>query len=1128
MWHDPQGADRNGGIQIGALALFNGTSLQRVPVMECPDCHFVNSDQESFCTECGATMTLPCPRCKEKIPATDKFCKECGLKLDRARDKTQGQLAEKDGERKNVSVLFSDISGYTAMSDKLDPEEVREVSSRIFKEIAKIIGSYQGFLEKFIGDAVLAIFGLPAVHEDDPVRAVRAAMEIHRLVRSIRPELEYRIDQPLRMHSGIHTGLIVTGEMIVEKGVHGVVGDTLNLASRLADIAKPDEILISSQTRDLIAPYFETKPLGQVNLKGIVRPIKPHLILGALTVKTRFEAAKRHGFTHLIGRRRELALLNECLEKTVAGRGQFVTVTGEAGVGKSRLAYEFHHNIDRKKITVIEGRCQSYGSNIPYFPFLNALKSGLSLKEDDTHAQLEKKTISTVLAIDATLEQYLPLYLHLLSIPSKRYQLPQHLYGQKLKNSIDHALVAINLLNSKRRPMVLILEDWHWVDEASDSILYHLASQMEHYPLMLVVLCRQEQATHWPNCNFHTPCPLKAMDYRNTSHVIKSIWKIKAMPDGFSSFIHDRTGGNPFFIEEVCKALTEDGSVQIADQQIVLSKPLDQLKLPATVQAVIRARLDRLDNHAKETLQLAAVIGREFPLRLLERVSDSQHRLPLSLDVLKTQELIQQIRLIPDAEYMFKHVLTQVAAYESLLLKKRKNIHASVGLALEHLYAGRLEEKCEKLAHHYSNSTNTKKALFYLELAGTKAARVHSLSEARKYYETALSILDADPLDEDNQQTFINLTLKWADVSQYAPSNKIMNALRKSLEYARMFDSTTRIAEVSYWVGRFGYMQGDFVEAIPQVKRCIKWARELNDSGLLAISYNLFGRACLYTGDYAAGIRYLNKGLELIRPFEKWDDIAYSTAILGLLTGLTGKYKSGVNAITRAIKVARNHEIRTFEAMAFGYLGAMQFWYGNWNTSIHNCTACIDISQKLNNPLPVIWGTFFKGAALFNSGEQEAGLTGMGQSIDMITRMDSVLALRYLYSLFAENLAVYGNYQEAESTNNKAMALSQSGQKWGEIINYRTMGLLSATERDPDWHQVVTHMKKSIALSTRMGAVTELVAGLYRFADIMKMKGDTDRAKAYYLQGRNLADKIGYRPNRQPPEPIFYRGKNAN
>jgi len=280
------------------------------------------------------------------------------------------------------------------------------------------------------------------------------------------------------MHTGINTGLVVTGSVNVEKGIHGVIGEAVNLASRLSDIAGPNEILISGHTHKLVSPYFQTKPLVPVRLKGISALVTPHRILGERKIKTRFEAARRRGFSGFIGRHRELALLLNCLEKTIAGNGQLVTISGEAGVGKSRLAYEFRHSMDRKKITVLEGRCHAYGGNIPYLPFINALKRGLLLREEGHSSRLEERAISNILAVDPLLERYLPLYLHLFSIPSSAYKIPENLKGETLKNSIKQALADLFLFNTRKKPMVLVLEDWHWADEASDSILKLLAERM--------------------------------------------------------------------------------------------------------------------------------------------------------------------------------------------------------------------------------------------------------------------------------------------------------------------------------------------------------------------------------------------------------------------------------------------------------------------------------------------------------------------------------------------------------------------------------------------------------------------------------------------------------------------------
>jgi class 3 adenylate cyclase len=429
---------------------------------------------------------LVCPQCQSKILTDDQFCGQCGhnlavngtaAKLKESKDQNEqssfspGSISFTEGERRQATIVFSDLSGYTLMNERLDPEEVEAIMSRIKKEAVKIVERHEGIVNQFVGDEVLALFGIPTAHEDDPVRAVKAAREIHDLVRQISPDVEERIGAKLRMHTGISTGLVVTHIRDIREGSYGITGDTVNIGARLASRAEADQILVGPETYNLIAPYFQTKTLEAVTVKGKTIPIIPYLVTGVSTVQTRFEAAKIRGLTAFTGREHEFTALYPCLEKTLTGKGQFVTVVGEAGLGKSRLTYEFRHSLNRLAITVLQGRCQTYGTSIPYFPHINALRRGLKLSDEDTPLELHEKAVSNVLAIDPSLEIYLPVYLHLLSIPSEVYPASHHLHGRELTNAILEALAAIFILSSQKQPMVLIFEDWHWVDEASDTAL---------------------------------------------------------------------------------------------------------------------------------------------------------------------------------------------------------------------------------------------------------------------------------------------------------------------------------------------------------------------------------------------------------------------------------------------------------------------------------------------------------------------------------------------------------------------------------------------------------------------------------------------------------------------------------
>ena len=1078
--------------------------------MLCPACHFENRTGVKFCEQCGNKFVLVCPECGAKPPGGSKFCGECGHQLAEGVEKAKPK-SHIESQRKHVTVLFSDMAGFTALSDRLDPEEVRDIMNQIFDEIARMVVNYEGFVEKFIGDAVMAIFGIPKSHEDDAIRAVRAAREIHSVVAAMNAELNSVTVQPLSMHSGISSGRVVTGDLDLNTGSTGVLGGTVNLASRLSSMARPGEILVSPETYRLIKPYFKMEALPRTEIKGISQHIVPYRVLEESAVQSRFEASQRKGLTEFAGRHNELAALYACLEKTTSGRGQFVSVVGEAGLGKSRLLYEFRHSINRNEIAVLQGRCQAYGSKTPYLPFINALRRGLRLHEEDSPLGLQQKSIANILQIHPALVQYLPMYLHLLSIPSEKYRLPKDLQGPKLENVLQDALAAIFTLSTKRQPLLVILEDWHWVDEASDKALRKLIGMTAAYPLMLVVLYRPRSSVSWPAIGHHTPIVLKSLEVDLTATLIKSVLAVEQVAPELADKIHEHTGGNPFFIEEVCEALKADGHISVSQGKALLNQEMDRLVLPDSIEAVIRTRIDMLEPDAREVLKLASVIGREFQQRILEQMPGVSSELSRILLDLTTKDLITQILALPEAQYMFKHVLTQVAVYEGLLLKHRKNLHDLVGQVIEKLYAERLEEHYEKLAYHYSQSNNTEKAIIYLQLAGDKASRYHSLVEARDHYREAIALFNLNESTSVKRQSYIDLSLKWAEVSHYSPSSKVWEALKRSIAYAREIGDELLLAEVSYWLGRFSYVLGDISATLAQVDECIERARSLNNQRLLALSYNLMGRLCLYTSEYERGLKLLSQGIEWIGPFGKWDDLVYSGAIRGLLLGLTGKFNQSITTIQNAIAIAKEHGILTFEAMASGYLGAVRCWYGNWEEAVAACDNCLDISKRIGNPLPVAWATGFKGAALFNSGKISDGLSAVQKAIRIIHTSESVLVLRYWYAKLAEYLAISGDWQQAQIMDERASGYGRLGQKWGEIMQHRARSFIAAAKSAPNWAEVDRHMMDSIRLAEANNDLPELVVSLKRCGELLDRKGNHADAQIYAARANSLGRKIGYR-----------------
>lgn len=929
-------------------------------------------------------MEIECDKCGKANPPASKFCNQCGKPFSNpsaAREikgafRPSQQLQTKPepealgkGERRQITTVFSDLSGYTSLNERLDPEEVETIMSRIKKEAARIVEGLEGIVNQYVGDEVLALFGVPFAHEDDPVRAVRAAMDIHRMVRRISLEVEARTRTKLRMHTGISTGLIVTQMQDTREGSYGITGDTVNIGARLASHAETDQILVDSATYQLVAPYFETKALKPVTVAGKTKSLIPHLVTGQSAVQTRFEASRLRGFTSFTGREHELTTLYSSLEQMLSGKGQFVTVAGEAGLGKSRLIYEFRHSLNRAEITVLQGRCQSYGTSIPYFPHINALRRGLNLRDDDTPGELHQKAVFNILGIDTSLQQYLPILLHLLSIPSTAYPLSKNLHDQELARAILEALTAIYILSTRKQPMVLIFEDWHWADEASDAALKYMLSLIASYPMMILVIFRPDYPANWGNWSHHTPIVLNAFDYFNCENIIKSVWDADHLPEGIVPLIHERTGGNPFFVEEISNALVEEDTVRLNDRRAVLNRPLAKVSIPNTVQAVIRARLDRLDDYTHESLRLASVIGREFTRRVLEKLSTSREQLTQALERLKALDLIQQTKLVPEAEYMFKHVITQEVTYETLLKQKRKDLHCLVGQAIEDLYRDRLEEFYETLAFHFWRGQDCQRAYQYNREAGLKAQSFSAYIEAQNFLEVALEALQMLPRTTDNLEREIDLRFNMR--SALFPLGKHddwADHIRVAESLAEEIHDETRLANAYNYLAAYNWIQGRHEKSIELGERGLRLAVSAGNFSAEVTTKVHIGIPLLYTGEIKRQIAlhrevaqqlsgpealerhgfssvpaitvrgFLAWGLSEVGEFEEAEMWArqgielsgqvknlFSTAIIHACSGLAylrhGKIDAAFKQLQEGYTLSRDADIRAVISFAAGSLG---------------------------------------------------------------------------------------------------------------------------------------------------------------------------------------------------------------
>ncbi|MBE9521193.1 MAG: AAA family ATPase, partial [Proteobacteria bacterium] len=985
------------------------------------------------------------------------------------------------------------------------------VMSRIKQEAVRIVERHGGIVNQFVGDEVLALFGIPTAHEDDPVRAVRAARELHDLVRQISPEVEEQISTRLRMHSGISTGLVVTHLRDIRDGSYGITGDTVNIGARLASHSEADEILVSPETHGLIAPYFNTEAIEELTVKGKTQPTIPYRVTGESTVQTRFEASKQRGFTTFTGREQELATLHSCLEKTIAGNGQFVTVVGEAGVGKSRLIYEFRHSLNREEIRVVQGRCQAYGKSIPYFPHINALKRGLNLRDEDTAAELHAKTVANVLAIDPTLEQYLPLYLHLLSIPSEQYPLPKHLHSQELINAIQEALAACFIMTSGRQPMVLFFEDWHWTDDASDGALKRLVNMTASYPLMLLVIYRPEYPASWANWSHHSPIILKALDHRNSENIIKSIWSVGHLPEGIASKIHERTGGNPFFTEEISNALMEEGMVRVKDNEAVLNQSLEHLMLPDTVQSVIRARLDRLDHFSRESLRLASVIGREFAQRILEQISSSREQLSESLEELKVLEMIQQIQVIPEAEYMFKHIITQEVTYETLLRQKRKELHGLVGQAIEDLYQDRLEEQVSLLYRHFSLAEDWFKAAGYGRRAGNRAYRLGQFQEAVIMFDNAQSCLARLPEEKIHQKELINLQLEMVWPLHFlGQQDRAIEICKVAESLAQALKDRVLMGKVFYEYALTYFFKNEYSQAEQYYLKILQQSggnepdEHMSVKFPLAVTYISTGRwdkaAELYseviTTREANGTQ--NDYLEE-QPFLPY---SHSCHHLAYIRGLQGNIKEARELIQKG-STPEIKQISNLQSRAYCSLWHSSFSYliGEDYGVMARVDEVLEIAEKTDSPIIRYLCYAAKGNAFMAVEQMEAARNSYARALQAIEGTEHRRYLEEVYHNLIETTMARGDLAAAEQFyQDLTPLLKLNPGKTAPRFDFLKGRLLTLAD-SPDYARADEFFQKSITADETSGAVVLAARTQYYRADMLARKGETE-------PGRSLLHEI--------------------
>jgi class 3 adenylate cyclase/tetratricopeptide (TPR) repeat protein len=977
----------------------------------CSACRRENPESAKFCAECGARLGLLCPQCRSELPADAKFCAQCGHRVgteaagptvpaqpavapdfqSRLASYTPKHLAEKiltsrsalEGERRQVTVLFSDVAGFTPLAEKLDPEDVHRIMDRCFEVITAEVHRFEGTVNQYTGDGVMALFGAPIAHEDGPRRAAHAALGIQRALRDYGKELKAQGGPELQMRIGINTGPVVVGRIGDDLRMdYTAVGDTTNLAARMQQIARPGSVVVTEATHKLISTFFETLDLGGVKVKGHA-PVRAWEVLRPRLRRSRFDAAVERGLTPLVGRVHEVATLVERFGEAKAGRGQVVFISGDAGIGKSRLLLEFRRRLAEagEAVTWLEGQCISFGQSIPFLPLLDQFRENFGIEEFDGEPEIIAK-VEHAMRRMGQLEPYIPFVRYLLSVDPGDPGVAAMDAPARRRRALE-AMRAMAVRGAALRPIVFVFEDLHWVDASTEEYLNALMGSVAGAPIMIVVTYRVGYTPPFGGRSFYTTLSLHTLSEAEALTMAGLVLGTDQFPKELKAALLDKAEGVPLFVEEVTKTLLDLGVLRRENGGLRMVEGMGEISVPDTIQGIIMARLDRLGDDGKRTVQLASVIGRQFLQRLLERIAGLTGKLEGLLQELKALEIIYEQGLLPEPAYIFKHAVIQDVAYNSLLKERRRELHRAVGGAIEELYPDRLADHYQELAHHFVNGEDWPKAFAFLVRSGDRAKDAFANQTALDFYAKAIEVAGR--------------------VSPPLPPRQIMDIYQRR--------------------GQVWRLMARYTEAIAELERMLELARREGDrfAEAQALVDLALAHWLTFSSEHVPHVKALaEEALRIGREIGDQEAVAKSLSHLGLVDQMEGQLVRGDEKLEESLRISEAHGFKEAMAQDLSWLGAHAEWRAEFRKSIPLCRRAEETARENHDGLSELFALAFRCLALVGLGEHAQGLAVINDGLTKAREREAAFIVGRLTNSLGWLYQELGDFRRATELNRES------------------------------------------------------------------------------------------------------------
>jgi class 3 adenylate cyclase/tetratricopeptide (TPR) repeat protein len=1105
--------------------------------MKCHRCHHENRPQAKFCEECAAQLAPTCANCGGQLSATARFCPECAHPVTGGRDTqprfaspesyTPKHLAEKiltsksslEGERKQVTVLFADMKGSMELLADRDAEEARKLLDPVIEHMMEAVHRYEGTISNLMGDGIMALFGAPLAHEDHAVRACYAALRMQESVHRYAEGVRRTEGAPIQIRVGLNSGEVVVGAIGNDlKMDYTAIGQTVHLASRMEQMATPGSVLMTLDALWLAEGYVQVKPLGPVSVKGLTEPVEVYEVTGVGVARSRLQVGAARGLTRFVGRDAETEQLRKALEKARADQGQVVGVVGEPGLGKSRLFFEFTHSHRTQGWLILESGSVSYGKATPYLPVIDLLKAYFKIHDRDDQREIREKVTGKLLTLDKSLESTLPAFLALLDVPVDD-PMWQALDPSQRRQQTLGAVKRLLLRESQVQPLILLFEDLHWIDSETQAMLESLVESLPTARLLLLVNYRPEYQHGWANKTYYSQLRLDPLPPESAAEILNSVLGNDHGLQSLKELLIDRTEGNPFFLEESVRTLVETKVLAGERGNYHLEKKVESTQVPATVQAVLAARIDRLPAQEKQLLQSAAVIGKDIPFSFLQAITElSDEELRRGLTHLQAAEFLYETSLFPDLEYTFKHALTHEVAYGSLLHERQRALHARIVEAIEALYSNRMIEQVERLAHHAARGEVWAKALSYLRQAGTKADARSALREAVSYFEQALTALTHLPDDRETQEQAIDLHFDLrSPLLALGERERQLEHLRAAEALANALKDQGRLARVNAYIARESWRRVSNEEAVTACERAIAMARSLDDYGLEVMANNFMGTAYYCLGNYPKAIEAQKRTLvPLDNPVvrERFGAInlpfANSRTSLALALAERGEFVEAIARGTEAIQIAEAVGHSFSVAETYRRMGHLHLRRGNLHEATLALEHALEICQGVDSPplFHAVGSTLDYVYAL--SGRSDEVIPHLEEAVERPVMPGSNEGQASQAVWLGEAYLLAGREADAHAAVQRALGLArQHKEKGHEAYTLRLLGEIAAREDPLDIGKSENHYRQALALAEELGMRPLMAHCNVGLGKLYRRTGNNEKAKAYLTNGVALMREMG-------------------